>query len=277
MRGAEARSHIWLLRDTQGSWRAEARTTASVRLNVLLAAHVRCCSSCITRRTRGQNYYISNSLTPEQNESRSRSRSRPSQGSRRDDRRTAADWISDVARSRVIMLTRTMLLRRPSAMMPGRLQPSTRATAVQNILPSRSSLISRAASSGDGPACDSHDEWTRDGPDASLGFDDSSLDGPDASLGFDVTEYDGLWRALTRDSTWPSDRSIAIVGPTGDAFRETVEASCEAAMGCEVLSLKAQAKSRWQSVRVLLRCESPDAFCAVHSVLSSLDGTKAII
>ena len=105
----------------------------------------------------------------------------------------------------------------------------------------------------------------------------SDIDGPDASRGFDIAEYDGLWRALARDSAWPSDRSIAIVGPTGDAFRAAVEASCEAAAGCEVLRLKAQAKARWQSVRVLLRCTSPDDFCAVHSVLKSLDGTKAII
>lgn len=61
--------------------------------------------------------------------------------------------------------------------------------------------------------------------------------GPNASRGYDVAEYQGLWHALTRDHTWPSEHSIAVVGlATGD-FTAAIEAKCTAAAGCEVLSL----------------------------------------
>lgn len=101
--------------------------------------------------------------------------------------------------------------------------------------------------------------------------------GPDSTRGFDVKEYDGLWRALTQDSTWPSDRSIAVVGPVGDNFFEIVEAKCAEADGCTVLSLTTQPKTRWQSIRVMLRCGSADDFCALHSTLKGLEFTKAIV
>ena len=101
--------------------------------------------------------------------------------------------------------------------------------------------------------------------------------GPDESRGYDVKEYDGLWRALMRDSSWPSDQKIAVVGPIGDDFLLAVEASCAAATGCSVLGLTTQPKTRWQSVRVMLRCGTADDFCALHSTLKGLDGTKAIV
>ena len=100
--------------------------------------------------------------------------------------------------------------------------------------------------------------------------------GPDASRGYDITEYDGLWRALQKN-TWPSDHTIAVVGPAGDEFVRAVEASCASAVGCSVLTIRTSSKVRWQSVRVSLRCGTADDFCAVHSVLKGLTGTKAIV
>lgn len=101
--------------------------------------------------------------------------------------------------------------------------------------------------------------------------------GPDVSRGFDVKEYNGLWHALTHDSTWPSDHSIAVVGPAGDDFVRAVKASCATAAGCTILSLVTQPKTRWQSVRVMLRCTSADDFCALHSSLKGLEGAKAVV
>ena len=105
----------------------------------------------------------------------------------------------------------------------------------------------------------------------------SRADGPDASRGFDIVEYAGLWHALSRDSTWPSSRTIAVLGPGTDAFRSSVELCCRAAAGCEVLDLAVQQKVRWQSVRVRVHCGTPDDFCTLHSQLGTLEGVKAIV
>lgn len=80
-----------------------------------------------------------------------------------------------------------------------------------------------------------------------------------------------------RDSSWPSDHSIAIVGPIGDDFVCAVETSCSTAQGCTVMSISTQPKSRWQSVRVMLTCNTADCFCALHSNLKKLEGTQAVI
>lgn len=102
---------------------------------------------------------------------------------------------------------------------------------------------------------------------------------PDASRGFDVGAYDGLWRALSREPTWPSVQTVAVVGPAGDAFLDAAEATVGAAAGCAQLRItsKSVGQKRWQSVRIEVRCDSPDDFCDLHSRLSALDGTKAVV
>ena len=103
----------------------------------------------------------------------------------------------------------------------------------------------------------------------------STATGPDASRGYDVAEYEGLWRNLSRE-TWPSLQSVAIIGPADNDFVHAVEACSRVVQGCEVLDVTAQPKKRWQSVRVKVRCNSPDDYCELHSRLGSLAGVKAL-
>ena len=101
--------------------------------------------------------------------------------------------------------------------------------------------------------------------------------GPDATFGFDVNEYEGLWRALSSEKQWPAETTLAAVGPAGEEYAAAAEACLAAAVGCKPLQTSLVPKSRLQSVRMLFRCDSPDAFCALHSSLKALPGTKAVV
>jgi putative lipoic acid-binding regulatory protein len=110
---------------------------------------------------------------------------------------------------------------------------------------------------------------------ANRGVCSGAAAGPDASR-YDVEKYGGLWRNLSREA-WPSDHILAIIGPADDSFVQAVKACCEAEDGCEIVQLSTQSKSRWQSVRLSVRCTSPDDFCALHSRLAALEGVKALV
>lgn len=100
--------------------------------------------------------------------------------------------------------------------------------------------------------------------------------GPDPSRGFDVTAYNGLWHNLSREA-WPNEQTLAVIGPADTAFTELVKACSNETAGCEITSVAITLKSRLQSVKLRVRCMTPDDFCALHSRLSALDNVKAIV
>ena len=100
--------------------------------------------------------------------------------------------------------------------------------------------------------------------------------GPDPSRGFDVTAYNGLWHNLSREA-WPNEQTLAVIGPVDTAFTELVKACSNETAGCEITSVSTTLKSRLQSVKLRVRCMTPDDFCALHSRLSALDNVKAIV
>ena len=106
---------------------------------------------------------------------------------------------------------------------------------------------------------------------------DASASGPDPSRHYDIKQYEGLWHMLTQSHEWPHTQTIAVLGPVGREFQRAVEVCCGAASGCSIIETTTQAKSRWQSVRVSVRCLSPDDFCELHFRLSSLHGVKAVV
>lgn len=95
---------------------------------------------------------------------------------------------------------------------------------------------------------------------------------------FPLEQYEGLWKMLSlEDKPWPSTHAIAVVGPTDGNYRNEVEACCRECNGCKLIESSVQAKSRWQSVRISIECDSPDDFCELHWRLSNLAGTRAVI
>ena len=99
--------------------------------------------------------------------------------------------------------------------------------------------------------------------------------GPDASR-FDAVAYRGLWDNLSRE-TWPSQQQLAVIGPASQEFTEAVKTCGEATHGCTMLRVTTEPKSRWQSIRLSVLCETPDDFCSLHSRLSALEGVKALV
>lgn len=82
---------------------------------------------------------------------------------------------------------------------------------------------------------------------------------------------------LKQSHEWPHTQTVAVMGPVGSEFQRAVEECCGAASGCSIVETTVQAKSRWQSVRVSVRCLSPDDFCELHFRLSSLHGVRAVV
>lgn len=101
--------------------------------------------------------------------------------------------------------------------------------------------------------------------------------GPDASRGFCIEQYAGLHAALSHERSWPCRQTIAVVGPAGDEYARAATEAVAASPGVEAVRVSSEPKSRWQSVRCEVLCDSPDDFCELHSRLSALDGTKAVI
>ena len=94
------------------------------------------------------------------------------------------------------------------------------------------------------------------------------------------------WRVLTEpqprmeikmEREWPHDTTIAVVGPAGDEYIQAAQACLAATDGCESLTTSFVPKARLQSIRMHVRRDSPDAFCALHSCLAALPGTKAVV
>ena len=100
---------------------------------------------------------------------------------------------------------------------------------------------------------------------------------PSNNTTFDAAKYDGLLQALRREKQWPSEAQIAVVGPAGDEFARAAADCLAAAQGCEPISTSVTPKARLQSIRMLFTCQSPDAFCTLHSALSEVTGTKAVV
>ncbi|CAE8637702.1 unnamed protein product, partial [Polarella glacialis] len=102
--------------------------------------------------------------------------------------------------------------------------------------------------------------------------------GPDASRGYDVKEYRGLWQALFHGRQWPSLQSFGVVGPAGEEFLHATTASvAEVLSGREPDDVTTQERTRWQSVRLSVRCSSPDDVCALHHRLRQLDGVRSVV
>eukprot|EP00931_Biecheleriopsis_adriatica_P044439 TRINITY_DN25424_c0_g1_i1.p1 TRINITY_DN25424_c0_g1~~TRINITY_DN25424_c0_g1_i1.p1 ORF type:complete len:202 (-),score=28.76 TRINITY_DN25424_c0_g1_i1:50-589(-) len=93
---------------------------------------------------------------------------------------------------------------------------------------------------------------------------------------FDMDEYGGLYRRLEKE-TWPSTMRLVAVGPIGDEFREAVEASVVKVLGWDPVDIEVEKRSRWQSIRMKVRCITPDDFCALHSYLKTVDGVKSVL
>ena len=94
---------------------------------------------------------------------------------------------------------------------------------------------------------------------------------------FPLEQYEGLWKMLSlEDKPWPRTHAIAVVGPTDGIYRNEVEACCHECNGCKLIESSVQAKSRWQSVRISIECDSPDDFCELHWRLRPA-GTRAVI
>ena len=91
-----------------------------------------------------------------------------------------------------------------------------------------------------------------------------------------MTAYNGLWHNLSREA-WPNEQTLAVIGPVDTAFTELVKACSNETAGCEITSVSTTLKSRLQSVKLRVRCMTPDDFCALHSRLSALDNVKAIV
>mmetsp|Transcript_95595 Transcript_95595/g.270306 ORF Transcript_95595/g.270306 Transcript_95595/m.270306 type:complete len:213 (-) Transcript_95595:173-811(-) len=146
--------------------------------------------------------------------------------------------------------------------LPGE-QPQSTAGLVQ-----KPSLVVSEAVAADGAA---------PGALADLGAAAGTAAEPDASRGFDVAEYRGLWQVLAREKAWPSVQRFAVVGPAGEEFAGQVVACVVRTLCWDPVQVSSEPRSRWQSVRVEVRCTSPDDFCALHSNLKRLDGVRFIL
>ena len=101
--------------------------------------------------------------------------------------------------------------------------------------------------------------------------------GPDTSRNYDIKQYEGLWHMLSREHAWPYTQTIAVLGPVGSDFQRAVEECCGAASGCSIIETSTEAKTRWQSVRVTVCCDSPDDFCELHFRLGGVHDVKAVV
>ena len=101
--------------------------------------------------------------------------------------------------------------------------------------------------------------------------------GPDTSRGYDVARYHGLWTALSKEKQWPTETTIAVIGPAGDEYLAAAQACLASTAGCESVGTSLAPRSRFQSIRLSFQCESPDAFCALHSCLTAIPGTRAVV
>mmetsp|Transcript_38915 Transcript_38915/g.82876 ORF Transcript_38915/g.82876 Transcript_38915/m.82876 type:complete len:202 (-) Transcript_38915:77-682(-) len=105
----------------------------------------------------------------------------------------------------------------------------------------------------------------------------STFSEPDASRGYDVDEYGSLWRALAKDRGWPSVQRFSAVGPIGEDFPQAVSKCVSEVLGWDPVKVSREPRTRWQAVRLEVRCMSPDDFCAIHSCLKRLDGVKSVL
>lgn len=101
--------------------------------------------------------------------------------------------------------------------------------------------------------------------------------GPDPSRGFDVEEYSRIWSALAQEKAWPSVHRFTVVGPVGDEFKRSAASTVTNTLGWDAESVTGELKSRWQSVRLDVRCATPDDFCALHSRLKSLPDVRFLL
>ncbi|CAJ1383154.1 unnamed protein product [Effrenium voratum] len=102
--------------------------------------------------------------------------------------------------------------------------------------------------------------------------------GPDASRGYDVEEYAKIWHMLQeKTETWPCVQKFSIIGPAGDDFVAQVQEAVSSSLGAEAEKVSTVPKQRWQSVRLDVRCASPDDFCLLHSRLKSLPNARFLL
>ncbi|OLQ04468.1 hypothetical protein AK812_SmicGene12445 [Symbiodinium microadriaticum] len=109
-----------------------------------------------------------------------------------------------------------------------------------------------------------------------MGLGGHEAAGPDATRGYDVQEYGKIWQALAQEKQWPSVQRFSVIGPSGAEFLETVKGVVSSTTGEEPEKIEVVAKTRFQSVRLDVRCASPDDFCLLHSRLKSIPKARFV-
>ena len=99
---------------------------------------------------------------------------------------------------------------------------------------------------------------------------------PDATRGYGVQEYEKMWHALSKEQTWPSIQRFSIIGPAGEDFLGTVNQTVEETLGPPE-KVSVVPKQRWQSVRLDVKCKSPDDFCLLHHRLKALPNARFLL
>ncbi|CAK0813873.1 unnamed protein product [Prorocentrum cordatum] len=54
------------------------------------------------------------------------------------------------------------------------------------------------------------------------------------TLWYDLKNYEKLWHALRREKRWPSVEAFSVIGPVGDALKQSVEQCVFTELGWEV-------------------------------------------
>jgi len=110
-----------------------------------------------------------------------------------------------------------------------------------------------------------------------MGLGGHETAGPDATRGYDIQEYGKIWQALAQEKQWPSVQRFSVIGPSGAEFLETVKGVVSSTTGGEPEKIEVVTKTRFQSVRLDVRCASPDDFCLLHSRLKSIPKARFLL
>mmetsp|Transcript_6371 Transcript_6371/g.11637 ORF Transcript_6371/g.11637 Transcript_6371/m.11637 type:complete len:165 (-) Transcript_6371:315-809(-) len=109
------------------------------------------------------------------------------------------------------------------------------------------------------------------------GYAGQEVSGPDVTKGYDVQEYGKIWQALSEEKEWPKVQRFSVIGPAGEEFLSSVKSLVLDTMGQPPEKIEVIPKTRFQSVRLDVRCASPDDFCLLHSRLKTIPNAKFLL